>query len=163
MSDVTTPSDVTSPPETAKATPPKKGVSAARNAVGLVVLIAVAILGYIEYTAKSAFNAAVTGLSARTEDENKGLLTPQEAETIMGGKAPDGPGMDIHDTLRDFTRTTYSWRGIFKPYTITAFYTKGANPYLHHFETEGAKPAPLPESGFNPTTSATPIPASAPK
>jgi hypothetical protein len=154
-------SDVTSS-ETERAVPPKKSVSSTRNFIALLVLLAVAALGWIEYSAKSAYNAAVTKLDARTQDENKGLVSVQEAETMLGKEA-DTPGTDIHDTLRDYTRKTYSWRGLLKPYTITAFYTKGANPYLHHFETEGAKPPAEPVIGENPTTSATPIPASAPK
>jgi len=155
-------SDVTSS-KTEKAGPPKKGVSAARSVIGIVILIAVAAFAWLEYSAKSGYNAAVNALNARTQDENQGLLTLQEAQSLLG-KAPDGPGSDVHDINRDFTKMTYSWRGLLKPYTLTAYYTKGASSYLHHFETEGATVAPEPAAaGPEPVTVAAPVPAPTPK
>ena len=57
---------------------------------------------------------------------------------------------------RTFTKTTYTWRGALRSYTLAAYYTKGPGPCLHHFESEGAKyepePAPKAPSGPGPAS-----------
>ena len=72
------------------------------------------------------------------------------------GKAPDGPGSDFAEGARTFTKTTYTWRGALRSYTLAAYYTKGPGPCLHHFESEGAKfepePAPKAPSGPGPAS-----------
>jgi hypothetical protein len=117
---------------------PKKGVSPARNVVGLVLLLALAAVAWFEYSANFGYNGAVKALEARTQDEEKGLVDIQEAETLLG-KSPDGPGIEVADNGRTFTKKTYTWRALLRPQTLTAFYTKEATPHLHHFETQGAK------------------------
>ena len=117
---------------------PKKKVPLLRNAIGLVVLVTVIVVGVFEYLAKSGYNSAANALNERMQDEEKDLLAEQEAENLLG-KSPDGPGSDFRDGYRDFTMKTYTWRGLLKSYTLTAFYTKSVIPVLHHFETEGAK------------------------
>jgi hypothetical protein len=116
---------------------PKKPVSPARNAIGLVLLIAVVIWCWFEYSAKSGYNSAVHALDARTKDETKALMPVAEAETLMG-KAPDGPGTEFKDSFQMFTKKSYTWRGVLKKYTLTAYYTTGIDPCLHHYATEGA-------------------------
>jgi hypothetical protein len=116
----------------------KKKVSPLRNAIGLVVLATVVIGGWLQYSAKSGYTMAVNALNERMLQEDKDLLAEPEAESLFG-KSPDGPGSDVRDGNRDFTKKTYTWRGLLKSYTLTAFYTKSKNPALHHFETEGAK------------------------
>ena len=115
----------------------KKQVSPVRKAVGLVALLAMLVICGIQYWAFFGYNRAVKALDARTTDEDKGLLQVAEAESLLG-RQPDGPGGDVDEGARSFTKKTYTWRGL-RSYTLTAFYTKEANPYLHHFETEGAK------------------------
>jgi hypothetical protein len=124
--------------ETKKPAAAKKRVSPARNAIGLVVLVSVLVVGWVQYTAKAKYNAAVTAVDARSQDEEKGLLTDSEAEKLFG-RSPDGPGTNYQDADRVFTKKTYTWRGLLKSYTVTAFYTKEPTPHLHHFATEGAK------------------------
>jgi hypothetical protein len=142
-----------------KAGASKKKVSPTRNAIGIVVLIAVVVFGWLQYRAKSGYNAAATALNGRIEDEDKGLLMVDEAERLIG-KSPDGPGSDAEEGNRTFTKKTYSWPGLFKSYTLTAFYTKGAEPYLHHFETEGKKYSPEPIAGESkPAATTAPVPA----
>ena len=63
--------------DTGKPGSPKKRVSPARNLIGLVVLLAVLAVGWLEYSAKSKYNAAVKALEARSQDEEQGLLTVQ--------------------------------------------------------------------------------------
>jgi len=134
---------VPSSPGSATTRAPKKGVSPARNIIGLVLLLALAAVAWLEYSANFGYNGAVKALEARTQDEEKGLMDVQEAETLLG-KSPDGPGIEVQDTDsgRTFTKKTYTWRALLKPRTLSAFYTKEATPHLHHYETEGAKYVP---------------------
>ena len=52
-----------SSPGPEKTGPPKKGVSPARNVIGVVVLAGVLVFGYFEYSAKSGYNAAMDRLA----------------------------------------------------------------------------------------------------
>jgi hypothetical protein len=138
---------VPSSPGSATTGAPRKGVSPARNIIGLVVLLALAVVAWLEYSANFGYNGAVKALDARTQDEEKGLMDVQEAETLLG-KLPDGPGVEIKesDSGRTFTKKTYTWRALLRPRTLAAFYTKEATPHLHHYETEGAKYVPDPNT-----------------
>jgi hypothetical protein len=134
-----------------KTVPAKKPVSPARNVIGLVVLVGVLVYGGFEVSAKRTFNNAVSALEARSQDEDKGLMTVQEAENILG-KQPNGPAVDFHDGLWHYTTKTYTWPGVLKQYTLTAYYTTEKDSRLHHYETEGKKVE-------LPSTSTAPIPA----
>ncbi len=114
-----------SPSGTGKSGSSKKPVSAARNAVGLVALVAVLIVGWFEYSAKAGYNSAVTKLNSRIEDENQGLMSATEAETLLG-KPADDAGSSFEENHQAFTKKTYTWRGLLKSYTVTAFYTQGS-------------------------------------
>jgi hypothetical protein len=131
--------------------PKKKGVSPARNAIGLVALIAVVVIGVIQYTAMARFNSAVNALNVRMEDENKDLVTQAEAEALIG-KAPDDAGGDVLLGTATYTRKTYTWKALLKSYTLAAYYTRGTNPALHHIESEGAKYEPEPNAAPPPPT-----------
>ena len=85
-----------SPSAPGKAGPSKKPVSPARNAIGLVVLIAVVVVGYFEVSAKTGYNAAVNALDKRLEDEDHGLPTMPEAEKLIGKQADDA-GSDYQE------------------------------------------------------------------
>jgi hypothetical protein len=168
--DTSKPDSPTPSSDAPKAAAPKKPISPVRHLVGLVVLIAVLAVGWLEYSAKSGYNAAVNALDARTKEEDKELMTVQEAESLLG-KAPDGPATDVEDGGQTFAKKTYTWRGLVKSYPLTAFYTKQADSRLHHFETEGAhlpasppppsEPTPAPASP-PPPSEPTPAPASPP-
>jgi hypothetical protein len=134
-----------------KTGPSKKPVSPTRNAVGVVVLIAVLAVGWIQYSARSAYTAAVNALNERTQNETKGLMTVSEAATLIA-KPADGPGVDVKEENATYMKQTYTWSGLLKSYTLTAYYTKGAEPGLHHYETEGAKYTPE-------TPAAVPVPS----
>jgi hypothetical protein len=133
-------SDASSSP-VERQTSSKKGVSPTRNIAGSLVLIAVLIVGAFQYYALYGFNTAVTALGARTANENAGLLTVEDTESLLG-RSPDGPAVDVKDVIQTLSKQTYTWRGPIKSYTLTAYFTKGAAPGLHHYESEGAK---LPE------------------
>ena len=122
--------------------PAKKKVSPARNAVGLVVLLALIVVIGFQYPAFFRFNAAVKALDTRMSDEDQGVLKVQEAEGLLG--KPDGPGSDLENDGLRLTAKTYTWHGPLKSFTVKAFYTRGSEPYLHHFETDGAKFVPEP-------------------
>jgi hypothetical protein len=135
----------------------KKRVSIARNAIGVVVLLALLAVGWLEYSSIIGYNAAVKALETRTQDEDKDLMEAREAESLMG-KSPDDPGSDVNETDRNFIKKTYTWKGLLQSHTLTAFYTKEAAPHLHHFETEGAKYAAATAERSALTTTEAPVP-----
>ena len=120
---------------------PRKKVSPTRNVIGLIVLVAVLALAGFHYAALIRYTFAVKALDARALDDDKGLMTNQEADSLLG-KAPDGPGSDFTEEGRSFTKKTYTWQGPLKSFTLTAFYTNGAAAFLHHFEAQGEQYAP---------------------
>jgi hypothetical protein len=122
---------------TGKAGAPKKPVSPVRNIIGIVVLIAVCVAGWFQYSALAGYNAAVNKLEARSQEEGKDLMTESEAATLLN-KEPDDAGTDVKEGNFDFKKKTYTWRGL-KSYTVTAYYTKTKAPALHHFETTDKK------------------------
>ena len=139
---------------------PKQPTSPARNAIGLIVLVGVIAFGVYEYSAKAGFNKAVTALDARTQDDDKELATVSEAEALLGKEA-DGPATEFTEGSWNFSKKTYTWKGLLKNYTLTAYYTKEQDSRLHHFETEGQKyeltppktaEAPAPEPTVRPAT-----------
>jgi hypothetical protein len=135
-------SEEQSPAATGEAGPQKKkGVSPARNAIGLVALVVVVAVGAIQYTALARFNSAVKALNDRMAVEDKELMTEPEAEALIG-KAPDDAGSDVQIGTASYTKKTYTWKALLKPYTLSAYYTKGKTPLLHHTESEGEKYAP---------------------
>ena len=121
-----------------KTVPAKKPISPARNIIGLIILVAVVVVGVIEYSAYFGHRWAASALKARVEEEEKDLMTVQEAESLLG-KAPDGPPVDFKAGSFNFWQKTYSWRGLLKQHTLTAYYTKEKEPRLHHYETDGEK------------------------
>jgi hypothetical protein len=129
--------------QAAKAGSPKKPVSPARNVIGVVVLgAALVVLGFVLY-ARAGYNAAVNALKERTQQEEKELASVEEAEKLIG-KPADGPGADASDGNFTYTKKTYTWNGLLKSFTLTAYYTKtkAGSPSLHHYETDGEKYTP---------------------
>jgi hypothetical protein len=135
--------DASRPTEMGKTDASKQPISPVRHAIGLVVLVAVLAIGWLEYSARRGYNAAVNALNERTQEEDKELMTVQEAESLLG-KQPDGPATDAEDGGRVYTKKTYTWHGLIRSYPLTAFYTKEKDAHLHHFETEGAHLAAAP-------------------
>ena len=158
----TSKTDSSPPSDTVKAASSKKPISPVRHVIGLIVLLALLAIVWLEYSARSGYNAAVNALDARTKAEDKELMTVQEAETLLG-RSPDGPASDVQDGGRTFTRKTYTWRGLIRSYPLAAFYTKETDSRLHHYETEGAHlAAEPPATGSNPAPTPAPSPAKAP-
>ncbi len=134
-----------SPAATSKAGAPKKPVSPVRKAISVVILVAVCIVGFFQYSAVLGYNAAVKALRARSEVEDKDLMTEAEAEKLMGDKKPDDAGSDALVDSETFTKKTYTWKGLIKTHTVTAYYRKTkSTPALHHFETDEEKYKPEP-------------------
>ncbi len=121
--------------------PAKKPVSAVRNVIGLVALIAVLTVGGFEYSAKMGYSSAVNALNARMDNENADLMSPAEAERLIG-KPSDDAGSKVEENRQTFTKQTYTWRGPLKSYTLTAYYTQGMGAGMHHFETPDQKYTP---------------------
>jgi hypothetical protein len=145
-------------PGTEKTGPAKKRVSPARYAIGVVVLIGMLVLVWVQYSAIMGYNAAVSKLDLRIKDEDKGLASVQEAENLLG-KSSDGPGVDVKENNLPLTKKTYTWQGLLKSYTLTAFFTKGSEPGLHHIETEGEKYSPEVNPTVPNTTNEPPVTA----
>ena len=108
-----------SPSPTENTGSPKKKVSPARNLIGLIALVAVLAVAGFQYAALIRYTVAVKALDARAVDDDKGLMTNQEADSLLG-KAPDGPGSDFTEEGRNFTKKTYTWQGPLKSFTLTA-------------------------------------------
>lgn len=130
-------SDLTSA-GTEKTGKPKAPISPARNIIGLIILIGVTIVGVIEYSAYFGHKWAVNALNTRMADDEKELMTVQEAETLLGKQA-DGPAVEFKLDVWSYDEKTYTWRGLLKQHTVTAYYTKGKDSRLHHFESDGSK------------------------
>ncbi len=130
-----------SPSPTENTGSPTKNVSPTRNLIGLIVLVVVLAAAGFQYAALIRYTIAVKALDARAVDDDKGLMTSQEADSVLG-KAPDGPGSDFTEEGRNFTKKTYTWQGPLKSFTLTAVYTNGTDAFLHHFETQGEKYVP---------------------
>ena len=79
--------------EPEKSVPAKKPISPVRNIVGLIVLAAVVVVGVIEYSAYFGHRWAAAALKARVENDEKDLMTMQEAETLLGNSG-DAPAAD---------------------------------------------------------------------
>ena len=79
-----------------KTVPGKKPISPARNIIGIIILLGVVVIGGFEVYTKHGYNAAVTALNARTQEENQDLLTVQEAESLLG----KGTGRPCHRIQR---------------------------------------------------------------
>ena len=105
---------------TDKKSAPKKSVSPGRNIFGIILLLAVVLVGVFQYSQLFAFNSMVSKLEARANDESKNLMTVPEAEDLLG-KSPDGPGVDYVQGPFNFTKKTYTWSGVIKSYTLTAY------------------------------------------
>jgi hypothetical protein len=141
-----------------KAATAKQPVSPARNIIGLVVLVAVVAVGWLQYTARAGYNAAVTALDERLKDEDHGLPSQTDAEKLID-KQPDDAGSAVQEGGATYTMKTYTWRGLLKSYTLTAYYTKQGEPALHHIKTEGASEETTAASE-QPAAGATPVPPS---
>ena len=111
----------------------KTQVSPARNAVAVVLLVVFSAAAYLEWNANRQSGAAIARLNramAKDEDEDGGnLLSKEQVETLIG-RGPDGPGVD-QDGM---TKVTYTWKGAFRQYPLTTFYTKQDPPKLLRIE-----------------------------
>jgi hypothetical protein len=133
-----------SPSAPEKAGPPKKPVSPARNLISLAVLVAVVVVGYFEVSAKWGYEGAAKKLDKWLEDDNKGLPSQEEAESMIG-KSADDAGTEVEKNNLKLTKKTYTWKGLVGSYTLVAYYTKGTHPALNTYEAgkeAQAEPAP---------------------
>src|SRR4051794_9720461 len=121
-----------------KISSPKKPISPARNIIGVIVLAAVLVVCWFEYSAVLGYNSALKALDARTQNEDQELATVAEAETLLN-KAADGPAENFNEGAWNFNKKTYTWKGLLKQHTLTAYYTNEQDSRLHHFEPDGQK------------------------
>lgn len=141
------------------ASPAKQPVSPARNIIGVIILIAVVVIGWLEYSAKAGYNAAVTAVNQRLEDEEHGLPTQTEIEEKIG-KAPDDAGSDVQEGGATFAKKTYTWKGLISSYSMAAYYTKDKQPALHHIEAGEKYQPQAPPASAQPGAGGSPPPPS---
>src|SRR3954470_15448685 len=83
---------------------PKKKVSPVRNAIGVVLLVSLSAVAYLESDANRRSTAAIQKLNQALASEEAGLLTMEQVEGLLG-RGPDGPGVPEGRE----TRVTYAW------------------------------------------------------
>ncbi len=108
-----------------------KRVSPARNAVGVVLLVAFSAVAYLEWNANRQSGAAIAKLNQALarDEEGSDLLSKEQVEGMIG-RGPDGPGADEAGELK----VTYTWKGAIRKYPLTTFYTKQSPPKLLRIE-----------------------------
>src|SRR4051812_18337227 len=103
----------------------EKKVSLARNAIGVVLLVSISMVAYLEWSANRRSAAAISKLNAVLGKEQADLLSMREVEDLIGRK-PDGPVAEENGALK----VTYTWKGVFRRYPLIAFYKKQSTPKL---------------------------------
>jgi hypothetical protein len=107
----------------------KKKVSPARNAIGLVLLIALSAVAYLEWDANRRSSAGIARLSQALAKEEGDLLSMEQVEALLG-RGPDGPGVAEGREMK----VRYTWRGVFRKYPLVAVYTNKNQPALLRIE-----------------------------
>lgn len=102
----------------------------ARNLAGLIWLIVLLIVMAWELSATLGYNAAVGMADPVQLRREGGEIARAEFEKRIG-KRPDGPIQDIGGQ----DRATYTWRGVFRSHTLTAFFERDADQTLLNVET----------------------------
>ena len=115
----------------------KKKVTPARNVIGVVLLVSLSMVAYLEWNANRRSGAAISALNAALGKEEGDLLTMQEVENLIGRK-PDGPAIEENGALK----VTYTWKGVFRHYPLIAFYRNQAPPMLLRIGMAGGAGAP---------------------
>jgi hypothetical protein len=110
---------------------PKKPISPARTIIGLVLLVGLSAVAYLEFSANRGFNQAVKTLNDALDKDDAGLLSDKDVEGLIG-KAADGPA--VKDA--EGTKLSYTWSGVIKKHRFTAFYNNEKTPRLLRISTE---------------------------
>jgi len=109
----------------------KKGVSPVRNVIAAVLLVALVIVASLEWAANRRSGAAIRRLNETlaTDQDSVDLLSKQQVEDLIG-RGPDGPGVEENGTLK----VRYTWKGVFREYSLTATYKNQVPPKLLRIE-----------------------------
>jgi hypothetical protein len=107
----------------------KKQVSPARDAIGLVLLVAFSAVAFLEWDANRRSNAGIAELNEALAKEEGDLLSMEGEEGLLG-RGPDGPGVPEGRELR----VTYTWMGVFRKCPVVAVYKGGDRPALLRIE-----------------------------
>jgi hypothetical protein len=103
----------------------QKKVSPARNAIGVVLLVSLSTVAYLEWSANRRSGAAISKLNEILGKEEGDLLSMKEVEDLIGRK-PDGPAIEENGVLK----VTYTWKGVFRQYPLFAIYRNQSPPML---------------------------------
>jgi hypothetical protein len=107
----------------------KKKVSPARNAIGLVLMVAFSAVAYLEWDANRRSSAGIARLNQALANEEGDLLSMEQVGGLLG-RGPDGPGVAEGQEMK----VTYAWRGVFRKYPLVAVYTNKSQPALLRIE-----------------------------
>jgi len=98
--------------------------SIVRNVIGLVALVAVAVVGILEVRARSGAIQAVKRLEDAQDDLETNRFAPalsKEQVQIILGRPPTGP--DVEEG--PFEMQIYVWNGVFRKHTLRAVFSGG--------------------------------------
>jgi hypothetical protein len=107
----------------------KKKVSPIRNAIGVVLLVSLSAVAYLEWDANRRSSAGIQRLNQALAGAEEDLLSMGQVEGLLG-RQPDGPGVAEGRELR----VTYTWRGVFRKYSLVAIYVGKFRPGLLRIE-----------------------------
>lgn len=104
----------------------KPKASVARNAVGIVLLIGLSAVAFIEWNARRQAVAACDHLERALEEHKNGpRISRAEAEAIIGRPTHESDADQL-----PLYRVNYVWNGVFRRHIVTAEYRKQPDTYL---------------------------------
>ena len=108
---------------------PKKGVSTARNVIGVVLLAFFATFAGVEFNANRLAKSGAARLDARLAKDEETMLSLPQVNALLG-KSPDaGPSL-----LDREQKLTYTWHGFVRKHGIVAYYNLENVPKLKRYE-----------------------------
>ena len=109
----------------------RRKVSPARNAIGVVLLLAFSAVAFKEWDANRRSTAAIARLNEALAKDDGDLLSMEQVEGLIGRK-PDGPAVPNPggNPVGQELKVEYTWRGVFRKYPLVAIYTNRSRPSL---------------------------------
>jgi hypothetical protein len=110
----------------------KKKVSPIRNVIGLALVVVLFAVAYLEWDANRRASASIQKLKDAMSKE-QGLLSKERVEDILGRK-PDGQEVAGAEAENQYLVYTYTWKGVFRKYSVAATYSGKFQPSLLRIE-----------------------------
>jgi hypothetical protein len=106
-----------------------------RHLIGLVALIAIVVVAILEFRAWAGAVQAVRTLESAQDELKSNRFAPpltKEQVQIILGRPPTGP--DVQEGM--FEKQVYVWKGVFRRYTLSAYFLGGEPKLLENFSVE---------------------------